>query len=135
MDRPRDVPVPCDAQVVESAIRGTVFGTLWSVVDCLHTASWERAGRTSRGTSGFRQCARLAPTRVLHVAAFFSIYNGIQCVALRASVQPVGAAWAGGGAAGLATTVSTKNVPVVLFTSLTCATAAAGVAAITGRRK
>jgi len=61
--------------------------------------------------------------------------NGIQCVALRASVQPVGAAWAGGGAAGLATTVSTKNVPVVLFTSLTCATAAAGVAAITGRRK
>jgi len=35
MDRPRDVPVPCDAQVVESAIRGTVCMFHWAWLACV----------------------------------------------------------------------------------------------------
>lgn len=61
--------------------------------------------------------------------------NGVQCVVLRASAQPVAAAWAGGGAAGLAAAVSTRNARVALVSSLTCATAAAGVEVLRGGNK
>lgn len=58
--------------------------------------------------------------------------NGVQCVALRTSAQPVAAAWAGGGAAGLAATASVRNTRFALACSLTCATAAAGVELLRG---
>lgn len=132
MERPQDIP-PCDSRVVESGIRGAVYGALWSAVDCLHRTSREHAGYAD-GAS-FRQCARLVPGRIQQVMAFFSVYNGIQCVVLRASARPVAAAWAGGGAAGLAATASTRNARLTLVSSLTCATAAAGVEVLRGGKK
>lgn len=60
-------------------------GALWSVVDCLHRASREHAGYAD-GAS-FRQSARLAPGRILHVMAFFSICTFALLVACSAHLD------------------------------------------------
>lgn len=125
-----DYRPPCDSRVVESGIRGAVYGALWSAMECLHHTSREHAGYADG--ANLRQIARLAPGRVLQVMTLFSVYNGVQCVALRTSAQPVAAAWAGGGAAGLAATASVRNTRFALACSLTCATAAAGVELLRG---